>query len=124
MATKNVKIIVFVFLTSIIIFGYWNFSSYEKRIERNLSISSGKVISYEYNYKSSKGYNYDYVVNGINYSGLYLCAKKEVILIDKLFPVIYNRLNPEESLLLIFPKDFKKHGLNFPDSLKWVLAYE
>lgn len=39
------------------------------------------------------------------------------------FPVVYDPSNPSNSLLLIRPKDFKRFGIPFPDSLNWVLRY-
>ena len=37
------------------------------------------------------------------------------------FPVIYNGKDPSENDILIFPDDFSKYNLPFPDSLKWVV---
>jgi hypothetical protein len=39
------------------------------------------------------------------------------------FPVVYSPSNPSNSILLIRPKDFKRFGVPFPDSLRWVLKY-
>jgi len=41
-------------------------------------------------------------------------------LIKRNFPVIYNSKDPSKNDLLIFPSDFEKYDLIFPDSLIWV----
>ncbi len=41
-------------------------------------------------------------------------------LYESSFPVIYNVKNPEQSAILIFPSDFEKFNLSYPDSLNWV----
>jgi hypothetical protein len=38
------------------------------------------------------------------------------------FPVIYNTRNPQLNQILVFPTDFSKFELSYPDSLKWTTA--
>jgi len=37
------------------------------------------------------------------------------------FPVIYDSLDPSNCQILVFPDNFAKYGLPFPDSLSWVI---
>jgi hypothetical protein len=68
---------------------------------------------------------YEYRVKGTKKSslGISMDTVQWVHFIWKSFPVIYDTTNPVEHFMLIFPDDFKKYGLLFPDSLKWVLQY-
>jgi hypothetical protein len=45
-------------------------------------------------------------------------------LVNRYFPVVYSKNNPENCDILIFPDDFKKYNIPFPDSLNWVLSIE
>jgi hypothetical protein len=45
------------------------------------------------------------------------------IFLNKRFPVIYLKDDPEVNKMLIFPSDFEDFGKPFPDSLNWVKKY-
>jgi len=69
-------------------------------------------LKYEFYYKGKK-------MVGNNATGSFIGNPEFE---GKYFPVMYDpRLGMSE--LLITPKDFKKHKMVFPDSLKWVLQY-
>ncbi|MEI9934473.1 MAG: hypothetical protein WDM71_06385 [Ferruginibacter sp.] len=48
--------------------------------------------------------------------------REGIFLLVKLFPAIFSP-KTNNSELLMTPEDFKNYGLNFPDSLQWVLQY-
>lgn len=123
---KRETLIGFVILLviAIIAYGYLNASSLYKRISDNRAFSLGVVLDYEFNYKSRKGFNYEFNINGKSYKGFYLSGFNKPEFISRMFPVICNSEKPTENALLIFPKDFERYDLHFPDSLSWVLPYE
>lgn len=44
-------------------------------------------------------------------------------LVNKSFPLIYETGHPENSRLLITPRNFQRYDMSFPDSLQWVVKH-
>ncbi len=78
--------------------------------------SSSCYVNYSFNYKE-KLYNGERDLYGIN------CNQSGNYFIKRTFPIAIDTTNPKNSLILITPNHFKKIGLPYPDSLKWVLKY-
>ena len=70
-------------------------------------------LKYEFYYKGEK-------INGAN---AFEPFRGNPDFENKNFPVMYYPGLGGHTQLLIKPSDFKKFGLSFPDSLKWVLSY-
>jgi hypothetical protein len=75
-------------------------------------------------YRSSSKFRYSYVYNKIEYYDEGSTQIKEkTLFIGKIFPIIFSP-KTKNSELLMGPKDFEKYGIQFPDSLRWVLEYK
>lgn len=104
---------------------------YKKQMLENPTITTGKVIDFLKAYKRTDAFKFTFSYGDKifesysssegsqdDYGKLYSVVR------DKSFPVIFNLKDPQKySTILIVPEDFKYYGLNFPDSLKWVLKY-
>ena len=94
-------------------------------------------VAYVHNYTAggrgnAGGIWIDYTidVNGKSFNGSSLYDMRSISsstvaksVLHKTFPAVYNSDNPSISSLMIIPKDFKKYGYTFPDSLNWLLPY-
>ena len=78
--------------------------------------SQSCYVCYSFSYKE-KIYNGESDLYGIN------CNQSGNYFIKKAFGIAIDTANPKNSLILITPNHFKKIGLPYPDSLKWVLKY-
>jgi hypothetical protein len=94
-----------------------------QRIRGNIQWSVGVIHRTKLNYKSSPTFYYSF-----SFKDTIIHASRNIAIryyerekfINKAFPVAFSSKNPETSYLLVFPKDFKKFDLPFPDSLQWV----
>ena len=103
------------------------------KLRNNHLIGVARIYQYTSGGRGNAGGTWvDYMlsVNGKNYKGSSRFTTGEIHtenLIkfwNKSFPAVYYPPNPSISDLLLLPKDFKKYGYAFPDSLKWILQYE
>jgi hypothetical protein len=69
------------------------------------------LIKMAYQYKN---------ITYINYHKAHHCDYQEMI--GKQFDLIIDTLDPNVFHVLIVPKDYRYAGLQFPDSMKWVLT--
>lgn len=99
----------------------------QKEFAENRGFSTARIIghSFPYNKKyNDPTFNYVYTVDGKVYGGSehsYMAKKSNAYRLDgKYFPVVYNKLHPERSCLIILPEEFSFYKLEQPDSLKWV----
>jgi hypothetical protein len=98
-------------------------------LKENIILKTASVDSFWVQFKSSSCYvNYSFNYKGIFYSqerDLYgiNCNQSGNYFIKRTFPIAIDTTNPQNSLILITPNHFKKIGLAYPDSLKWVLKY-
>ncbi|TWF32655.1 hypothetical protein FHW36_11432 [Chitinophaga polysaccharea] len=102
----------------------------ERAFQKNARMSVGTITDY---YIEAKGsgviFNYTYTVDTMLYHGEgYLCfrvpPKNARFFLNHQFPLLYSKVSPEIARLLVFPDDFIKNGVEFPDSLKWILNYK
>jgi hypothetical protein len=101
----------------------------ESSIKNNMVIRLAKVyevrgvgkpgkpnVYYSYSFENST-YHGEQVLNGF-------FIKDAINNINgKFFPVAIDSLKRSNSWLLVSPDHFKKMGITFPDSLKWILKY-
>lgn len=45
------------------------------------------------------------------------------VFLGKIFPIVYDSVDPSFNKILIFPNEFMEYGMTFPDSLEWVNKY-
>lgn len=107
-----------------IVFGYLNNTKHEDSIKKNKCYTFGRVTKYEYNYKSTKGYVYEFYINGKTNTDIYLFGSNGLPIINKIFPVVYDCNDPDNNALLVLPKNFADNDENFPDSLTWLKQYD
>jgi hypothetical protein len=89
-----------------------------KIIDRSIpKVTSSMITSVTYGSR----FKYEYRIGGMKYTGLNSYSfdiKHQDNLIGKIFPIIYDEKNPENSRLLILEKEYQEFGLQQPDSLK------
>lgn len=78
-----------------------------------IRFEKGKTILGDYTFKVG-----DIQVNSVKGDGRFQVLANQ--LMNRSFPVIYNANDPSKNDLLIFPSDFEKYHMIFPDSLIWV----
>jgi len=103
-----------------------------KSLKENHVFGIGYVDNYSVGGRGSAGVIWiDFSINvkGKNYksSSSYSTSEIKIELLQhlrkKTLPVLYYPPNPSISMLMAFPKDYKRKGYSFPDSLKWILPY-
>lgn len=115
MKINNILILIFVF--------YVIQSCDYKEIQKNkgftIAIIKEKLDAAKLGYSMT----YEYKINNQLYEGMsqkiFYCDF-ETTFKGKYFPIVYSTKNPEKSIILISPRDFKRWGYEFPDSLMWV----
>ena len=93
-------------------------------IKENKAVTSAKIIGSRKDYRNwAFSLNYTYKID----SNLYVRKSSHTVsgkylkdYMYKYFPVVYSTKNPGKSILLVTPADFKRWGIQFPDSLNWV----
>ncbi len=105
----------------------------QKTLKNNHKVCVAYVYKYTAGGRGNAGgiwIDFTIEVNGKSYNGSSLYDMSDISsptvaksVLHKTFPAVYNPANPLISSLLILPKDFKKHGYAFPDSLNWLLPY-
>jgi len=79
-------------------------------------------------FKAKKGYyiEYDFNINGgMLSSSTYRSDIGSIrnIIVNKSFPVIYNKRHNDKNEILFLPEDFKEFKMPYPDSLKWITEH-
>lgn len=119
-------VIVAIVFVLVVIFNGRRLDNINQDIIENRVLTSAIVKDAHYVFKSGVHLEFEIKVNGISYSNfsfahcLY-CPYQNFI--GKRFPVIYSSRNPNHLEMLVYPKDFEKFGMTFPDSLNWVNSY-
>ncbi|RRB01002.1 hypothetical protein EHT25_22745 [Larkinella rosea] len=108
------------------------FTIYErKQIRKNSAITIGTVVRYEYvstKYRQFYRACVQYSVDGKPFSGTSRLNRRltkpqlNAVLNEKL-PVIYEKGNPGNGVVLANEERFGNFGLMFPDSLRWTGQY-
>jgi hypothetical protein len=114
-------IVGFIFLL-IYLDGYRQGSEYQKKILANPQIVSGIVKSLQFKYKVGYIVIYKFILNGNEFLGESSNREYEGLtkIINKSFPVIVNKHDPQYSRILITPTDFEDYRMEYPDSLNWI----
>ena len=106
-----------------------NNNKLKTEIIKDAVLTSGIVSAYLHDYKGISEYEYYFSTNEnmANYyskssssSSFVTYAKIGKKVLNKSFPVIYNKSLPQYNKILIIPDDFKEYNIPFPDSLNWV----
>jgi hypothetical protein len=97
-----------------------------KEIEEHRGLTTGKIIDYSTKNYRGGGFElmYEYQVNGVKYNndnGPRITPGNWKYFKEKFFSVVYSTINPEKSIIIVYPDDFKRWGYVFPDSLDWVI---
>jgi len=105
----------------------------QKTLKNNHKVCVAYVYKYTAGGRGNAGgiwIDYTIGINGKTYNGSSLYRMSDMSsstvansVLYKTFPAVYNPANPLLSSLMIIPKDFKKYGYTFPDSLNWLLHY-
>ena len=119
---KKERLPLIIFLT-IVLIGFIYGNMFRNRIRNNLKLGTAKVERLEKGgYEQNDVITYSYKISGKTYDGdKTLGEYRDYRLVGKTFPLAYNEKKPNESILLIYPKDFESFDLVFPDSLTWVM---
>ena len=124
---KCSKIIAFLLVLALAILiyinGERNAEEYRKKISANPTLTNGVVTNLEFRIKHGYQIDYEFFVEGVKRAGSLSSSRYESIkneLIGKSFPVIFKSDDPSFSEILVFPEDFERYKLSFPDSLRWV----
>ena len=97
----------------------------EQRIKNNALFTVGKINSIENGHRAASAfYYYKYLVNKDTISSNRSGNSVKNIFLNKNFPVIFNSNKPKENRMLIYPRDFERFDIPFPDSLNWVKEYD
>jgi len=109
------------------LYGIYEGKQHKDRIKQNQIITTGKIVDHEKKgYRTDDLFIYEYFVNGSKYKASHIgnWPKDYSVFLNRNFPVAYNELDHKEAEMLIFPSDFERLDIPFPDSLKWVLPYK
>jgi len=123
---KLIGIIVGVAIITCIIWSTMNKSNRDERIKSNLVQSTAKIISHDIPKSSGGGkysvwIEYEYGVAGKTWAHkkkYHFKVDQENYFVGKTFPIIYNKIDPDDSRLLIIASEYEEFDLVQPDSLK------
>lgn len=98
----------------------------KKAVTGNAVYTTARLVHYNPTGKGvGGGFDYRYVVSGTEYTGYRnysaISWKMADVFLNKEFPIVYNSKEPSQSYLLLLPRDFAEFGLEYPDSLQWVV---
>ena len=107
---------------------YISIPTNKKKIKENLQVANGAIITkiksvakvsdlhtFTYSYFVGEQKQIQSCNIGMNFK-----SNASNYLMERSLPVAYEKGNPENSRLLIVPKDFEYFEILFPDSLKWI----
>jgi hypothetical protein len=127
---RRYPFLIFILILLLLLVGFFVQKSVENRKVVELIKKSnytngsftGEITDYK---KGSNGPYYvcEYMVDGIIYRALapvHMVRNLRPRLFSQPFPVIFDSTNHSNGRVLIFPSDFEKYHLAFPDSLHWV----
>jgi len=100
------------------------FSCKFEEIKENRGDTVAKVTDYISGYRGGYSLKYKYTVNDTIYediSGtpLYKCDF-DIKFRNKYLPVVYSKINPHKSILIVDPSDYGRWNMEIPDSLEWI----
>lgn len=95
-------------------------------IKDTMVITSGTIFNSKLGSRGWIELHYEFFLHDQRFQSLEKIGipnKYYKIFLNKKFPVVHSSENPKINEMLIFPEDFKKYNIEFPDSLNWVLPY-
>lgn len=104
--------------------------SNQKRISDILespSYADGSLIDIRFEKGKTTIGDFTFKVSGVQYQSSKGDGRLQHLskfVFNRKFPVIYNTHDPRKNDLLIFPSDFEKYNVVFPDSLNWIRKLE
>lgn len=120
------KYIIPLFVTIVFIFFYIKGEINESNTLSHHGFATGEVYDYAWGSRAGVTLYYTFKNEGQSFNGgqkIYIGKQFAYRFKGKTFPVAYNTEDPSISTLLIEAKDFRKFGLEFPDSLNWAIKY-
>lgn len=120
-------LITFLFWASIVAGVYYYYSlkgeKFVNKIMEHPKLTTGIITNVTY--VAKKGYYLEYnfyIDGGTTSSGAYKGGVESIrnSIVNKSFPVIYNKYESDKNTMLILPEHFKEFNLPYPDSLRWI----
>jgi hypothetical protein len=119
---KAKAIIISGLLLLFFIFDY-NYRRKQLILKQNAQKTIGKIVNSTSGYRGGVEIDYEFVLNGNLYTGgtkILVSNKHANAFIGKHFPVVYDSINPKNSMMLIMPSEYEMFNFLYPDSLEWV----
>ena len=122
---KIVDVAIIIILASSIVFfaitTWYSNTNRTRDLIENSVLTEGRIINIEDPYRTSIAVFYEYYVKDKKMIGKFRtnCLSKEMIrrLINETFEIIYSKKNPENSVLLLFKKDYFRYNINLDREL-------
>lgn len=117
------NIVVLIIAVVLLCFYFWKGQKHTEIIQKDMQFTSGKVVECKVDHRASVWIKYTFLHNNEYYikeQSVNINLGAGNLVINKNFPVVFSNKKPEINEMLIFPKDFERYSLQYPDSLKWV----
>lgn len=116
-----------IFIVAIIgvfIYGTWHNKQMDLKILDSPAFSVGYFLGTTLSKSTGLEGHYTFKVRGETFGGGQTDGRYRKLgnkLFERSFPVIYNSKDPKQyQRILVFPSDFERFHLPYPDSLSWV----
>ena len=124
MKIKLTNVIVLAIFAIMIVYSCIRFNRNEVYLKEAGIMIIGKITGDKLT-KNNFFITYSFKYNQKNHNDLKTASNIQIgdvpkFLINKSFPLILSKEDPENNALLIFREDFERYNLVYPDSLKWV----
>jgi hypothetical protein len=123
MSKRFSNILVLLLAILLCLFYYWRGQKHKEIILNDSQIANGKIIECKVDHRAALWIKYSFTYRGeifYNNQPLIIDLWKGNLFVNKSFPVIFSKNKPNVNEILIFPKDFERFNLQYPDSLTWV----
>lgn len=126
---NTLSLVAFVLFATAMTFAFTYSQRESNRLKRNHEIATCRVTRFTSAAKSFGGFlNGYFILNGDTIAASTRSTKINKYygneFVGRQLPVIYERGNPSNNDILVFPSNFEEYGLPFPDSLAWVKNFE
>jgi len=122
----KLNILFLIIIISIIVYYKRGENHTIKEIKNNIGFATGIVLNSSASHRGGialkfKFYNKDSIYYNSKTLGIYSGFRNKFS--AKTFLVVFSLKDPNQNEMLMLPEDFNKYGLQYPDSLNWVLKY-